>query len=160
MTKTHKINTFDKAATQTVMTELDALLADFAATHGISISKVRGTYGGDTLKFSAQFATIGENGAVNTAESQAWKAHSGLNYSDLTLAGFTADDLGAEFTSQGKVFVITGYKSRARKRPLLAKQVGTDNQFVFPLEAVARLMGKTPLNLDDQPFTLRTKGGK
>jgi hypothetical protein len=126
MTQTHKISTFDKAATQTVMTELDALLADFAATRGISISKVRGTYGGDTLKFSAQFATIGENGAVNTAE----------------------------------VFVITGYKSRARKRPLLAKQVGTDKQFVFPLEAVARLMGKTPLNLDDQPFDIFDKGGK
>ena len=156
MTQTRKINSFDKAATQTVMTELDALLADFAATRGISISKV----GGDTLKFSAQFATIGENGAVNTAESQAWKAHSGLDYSDLTLAGFTADDLGAEFTSQGKVFAITGYKPRARKRPLLAKEVGTDKQFVFPLEAVARLMGKTPIDLDDQPFDIFDKGGK
>ena len=68
MTQTQKINSFDKAATQTVMAELDALLADFAAARGISLSKVRGTYGGDTLKITAQFATVGENGAVNTAE--------------------------------------------------------------------------------------------
>jgi hypothetical protein len=31
---------------------------------------------------------------------------------------------------------------------------------VFPLEAVARLMGKTPINLDDQPFDIFDKGGK
>lgn len=146
------ITTFDKTTTGHVLSELEELLANFAADRGISVGRIRGSYSGEGLKVSVQLSTIQQNGVVNTPEAQAWKQLCALVYEDLTLAGFTADDLGAQFTAQGKTFTIQGYKMRARKRPVVATEVGTGHQYVFPVDAVARCMGKQAKNLDDQPF--------
>ena len=109
MTQTQKINSFDKAATQTVMAELDALLADFAAARGISLSKVRGTYGGDIWGRGGKPATYGAEKALR---SSAWRhVYRGLNIHLLATASerkrfereledppeFTIDNIRATF---------------------------------------------------------------
>jgi len=154
---TQKINTFDKSTANQILDDLSKLLDSFAAERGISVGKMRGTIAAtlDGLKVSVELATVSESGAANTPESRAWKQECQHEWTELTLAGFTADDLGAEFVVQGKRFTIAGFKTRARKRPVLANEVGTGAQFVFPVEAVARLMGKQAKSLDDQPFNLK-----
>ena len=45
--------------------------------------------------------------------------------------GLCAEDLGRVFEIGGKRYRITGYKSRARKRPILAEDVETSKGYVF-----------------------------
>lgn len=153
---TQQINTFDKTNSNRILDDLRELLDTFAAERGISAGKLRGTISptGDGLKVSIELATVSSDGQVNTPEMRAWREQCQYDWSDLRRAGLTEDDLGATFTVRGEQFTIAGYKPRARKRPVLAQQVGSDALFVFPIDAVARLLGKgaeaLPFNSSDK----------
>lgn len=148
------INTFDKTNSNQILDDLRELLDAYAATRGISAGKLRGTISpvGDGLKVSIELATVTGDGKVNTPEMRAWKEQCQYEWSELRRAGLTEDDLGATFTVRGEQFTIEGFKPRARKRPVLAQKVGSGALFVFPIDAVARLLGKQVQNSKALPF--------
>ncbi len=48
-------------------------------------------------------------------------------------------DLGTEFiTDKGHTMIITGYRTRAKKRPVLLKEVSTDKVYAMDVKSVLR----------------------
>ena len=105
--------------------------------HGLQTSKRRSNYG-DLYRFTVEavIPVSNENG-VNTAtpEAQAWIANGpSLGFKNA------ADALGTEFTSGGKKFRLTGYRTRARTRPILAQ--GEDGKtYIFSAAILRQVPG-------------------
>lgn len=51
--------------------------------------------------------------------------------------GCGTDDYLKKFTVQGEVYELIGFSPRARKYPVLARKVGTDNIYKMPLSVLS-----------------------
>jgi hypothetical protein len=74
---------------------------------------------------------------AESAEAKAFRLYAALPHTPLNEA-----DLGAEFTSRGTTYRITGFNRRARKMPIQATRVSDGASFKFPTEIVTAALGR------------------
>lgn len=101
-----------------------------ATEHGVHLKVGNGRYGA-TGSLKVEISPISDTGEVETKEAKDFKIYA-ARY------GLHASNLGAEFSAAGERFRITGLKTRAPKRPILAERVTDGAGFVFPASTVAR----------------------
>lgn len=110
---------FDKKTFVLLKREIDAAVAAVAEKHGIKIASGSGKlgYGAKSLEIKLDLAVI-ENGKVLSKEAEAFKLYA-------VLEGLQETDLGRSFTFTSrageKTYEITGYSSKAKQYPILAK---------------------------------------
>jgi hypothetical protein len=101
---------------------------DAADLGGYHVTVGNATYCDNNATFKVEFAEKAADGTVLTKDAIAFKELCSLH-------GLSADDLGRDFTCQGRTFKIAGLKPRATKRPILCD--GDDGkQYSFPAKAV------------------------
>jgi hypothetical protein len=136
-----------------VAAEIDTAVDQILTKHGLQKSKRNARYG-DIFKYSVEAAPLiaGDNGVnLGSEEAQAFVAFGrSLGFTD------PASALGKTFTSGGIEYVFEGYRSRAPKRPVLARRVSDGRSFIFGREALRRLPGYD-VGLD--PNVVRTQTG-
>lgn len=118
--------------------EIDAAVDQILTKHGLQKSTRTARYG-DIFKYSVEAAPLvaGDNGVnLGSKEAQAFVAFGrSLGFADPESA------LGKTFTSGGVEYVFVGYRSRAPKRPVLARRVSDGRSFIFGREALRQLPG-------------------
>tara|TARA_R110000751_G_scaffold159456_1_gene265171 strand:- start:934 stop:1356 length:423 start_codon:yes stop_codon:yes gene_type:complete len=94
-----------------------------------------------TVKFRVEIQEYEtrEDGVEMTQAARAFIALADATHcTQLGKAGFTAEHLGKEFTTNdGKTFRITGWKDRARVRPITTKCTQDGRIYDWPVKAVA-----------------------
>jgi len=111
-------------------------IRETAAKFGLTVgARISCRYGSSTIRMAFEAATEGEDGEAESPEAKDFRLYC-LAY------GFEKDDLGRRFTVSGRAFVIEGIRSRARRFPILARNVKTRKLMAFPSEIVkASLVG-------------------
>ena len=111
-----KLTEFNKTNLKTMRAEIDAALATVAEKYGISMSIGGIRYDADGSNFHTKLeaAIIGDGGVTLDGRAKDFQLNAHL-------FGLSADDLGRQFTSGSKSMTITGFNTRARKAPFLAK---------------------------------------
>lgn len=128
---TDQIKAFDKATAKELAKEIEATLLGIADRYGIQIKAGGGSFTNSSLTFKLECAVIGDNGEVQSREVEDFKRFANVY-------GLAADDLGKEFASNGKRFKITGLRTKARTKPILATNVQDGKLYIFAAESVAR----------------------
>lgn len=125
-----KIKKFDRPTLKAIRGDMDAALMAVAEKYGITL-EVGNVSFADTnfrakLEARIQFGdgelTVAAQDFVNLARSY----------------GFQPEDLGREFSSNGKRFKITGMKPGSSKYPVLGNCVLTGRGYKFPVDRVKR----------------------
>lgn len=124
-----KITAFDRATCAVVSKRIEERLADLATELGVKITTKGGTFSGGHYTLKLEVATVSDTGMVNTREADAFKQLAALY-------GMSPDDLGKEFTANGKTYRITGLASRRSVRPVIAADVRTSKSYVFTVADV------------------------
>lgn len=124
----------DKATTKKLAEASAKALEAVASEYGVSVRYKSGNYSSTTASLKFEFSDIGDDGVVQTRESEAFTqlAH---------VYGLKAEDLGATFESRGRTYTIVGLNGRARKMPIQAtRDDGKSFKFtdVTVVDALAR----------------------
>jgi len=128
-----RIESFDRATCRVVSEKIEGALQALAAELGVAIRAKGGSYAGGHYTLKIEVATKGDDGAINTREADDWKRYAPF-YS------FSADDLGRAFRVGSKEYVISGWRTKARAKPIIAKLNG--KSFVFAVNDVLMFLGK------------------
>ena len=129
---TRKVTRFDRATAREVGKRITEALATLADELGVSIEYKGGSFSERSLVCKLEVACKGDSGEVFSRTADDFKR-------SAWAFGLKPEDLGRTFKAQGRVFTITGLRSKATKRPILATADG--RSFAFPAEDVIRLMG-------------------
>ena len=125
-----KVASFDKAKTVIVAKEATAALQAVAEKYGLSVSYHGARYSATNANMKFEFATIGENGAVQTSGVSEFEVYA-KSY------GLLPTDLGRSFTSSGHRFKIEGLNVRCRRYPVKVTR-DDGKRFKYPVETVVR----------------------
>lgn len=132
-----KINSFNRESCRIVSDKVEAALQAVANEFGVQIKTKGGTYASDGTSFNLklEMSVIVDGKAVSPAVSDFNR------YKDVLEFGF---DLGEQFVSyDGVAYVVSGYKPRAQKYPVLAKSMANGKTYKFTLKEVqSRLSNK------------------
>ena len=129
------IKQFDKKNLKALRQDMNAALKAIEAQYGIKIQVGNASYSDNEVTFKTKCNTIGEGGKAQTKEANQWKLYAELN-------GVGQFSVGDRITIQGKVFTIEGWNTRARKSPVMIKEVGTNKTYKCPARV---LEGKLPM---------------
>jgi hypothetical protein len=129
------IKEFNKNNLKALRQDMNAALAKLEAQYGIQINVGNASYSDNEVTFKTKCNTISASGTVITKEAQNWSLYAELN-------GVGQFSIGDRITLQGKVFEIAGWNTRAKKSPVMIKEVGTGKGYKCPKEV---LMGKLPM---------------
>jgi len=121
---------------QEIRFAIEAALKPLEVQYSFKVSQTKMTYSPDGA------FTLKVEGGVVSADGKVASKEAGAFAALATLYGFKAEDLGATFKWNGQAFTITGIKSRAHKRPLLAKHAGDGKLYTFPIDAVLVALGR------------------
>jgi hypothetical protein len=124
-----KIQSFNRPALKSLRVSLDAALAKVAAEHGISLSAGNISFTSETATIKVNAGVIGSGGVAVTKEAQAFDQYKNL-------VGLGHLNVGDQVTLQGKDYIITGYKPRSKKAPVLVKQVSNGGSYKVSIEMV------------------------
>lgn len=113
-----KVKSFDRPTVKALRSDLDIALAKVAKQYGIEISTGNISFSGDNCSIKVKAAVIGDGGLVMSKEATDYTRYAKFNGLDAKL--------GDTFTYQGTEYTIVGWKSRARKNPVLAKNAKGD----------------------------------
>ena len=103
----------DKATTKKLAEASAKALEAVASEYGVSVQYKSGNYSRTTASLKFDFSEVGEDGVVQTRESE--------NFTKLAhIYGLKAEDLGATFEAGGRTYTIVGLNGRARKMPIQA----------------------------------------
>jgi hypothetical protein len=121
----------DAVKANKIHTEFQALMADFAKKHGLSVA-CKGTYDSATMKITAQFADLEATGgeAFDPALVAHLRKWGRLNW------GLTVEMLGTEFESDRGTMVFHGTRGTSTKY-LIAAVKSTGDRFRYPLNQPA-----------------------
>jgi hypothetical protein len=119
----------DRATIKLIADELEAAVQTVAEKHGIQITSGRQQYGHTRGTIKMELATINEDGEAQTPERTAL---------DM-LGALDGIKHGMTFTNRGRTFTVTGYNSRARKRPYICER-DDGGSYVFPAESLKALL--------------------
>jgi hypothetical protein len=122
----------NRAKVKALHEAVNEALKQVASEHGVGYVEGRGSYTSKDVTFKIGFADIDADGKVQTPEVQDYEQlHEGLHLPPL----------GTVVTHwTGEQFKITGWKSRARKNPVLVEKVGNGKRYVFPPEAIRQMV--------------------
>lgn len=129
------IKQFDKKNLKALRQDMNAALKAIEAQYGIKINVGNASFSDNEVTFKTKCNTIGEGGKAQTKEANQWKMYAELN-------GVGQFSVGDRVELQGRIFTIEGWNTRARKSPVMIKEVATGNSFKCPKGA---LMGKLPM---------------
>jgi hypothetical protein len=93
--------------------DLNQALVAIAEKHGVQLKVGNGTFRADNATLKIEIAAIDDNGTAKTKEASDFERCAN-SY------GLKPEDLGTEFTFQGKTLTLVGAKPRSTKYPLLA----------------------------------------
>ena len=130
-----KIQEFNKANLQALRQDMNAALAKIEKQYGIKINVGNASFTNNEVTFKTKCNTIGKGGAAQTKEASQWKLYAELN-------GVGQFSVGDRITLQGRIFSIEGWNTRAKKSPVMIKEVATGQTFKCPKAA---LVGKLPM---------------
>ena len=121
----------DRRRARVLGTELETVLAEFAAKNGLEVENKGGKF--DSLSFAPKF----EFREVGVESREALDFKSEAHY-----YGLEPTDLGREFMSNGKTFRITGLKTRNRTMPIIAENVVNGRSYKFRSENVKMALSR------------------
>ncbi len=120
------VTSINKATAKEIGAAVESALASVAEQFGLEVSVRGGTFDAGSFKPKVEFTT------ANAAEEDF------VTYASLY--GLDACHWGAEFTSKGKRFRISGLAHRSRTYPILATEIATGKQYKFTSEGIARAL--------------------
>ena len=129
------IKQFDKKTLQALRQDMNHVLKAIELQYGIQIHVGNASYSDNEVTFKTKCNTLSEQGTAITKEAQNWPLYAELN-------GVSQFKVGDRITLQGKVFTIEGWNTRARKSPVMIKELGTNKSYKCP---VTTLKGKLPM---------------
>jgi hypothetical protein len=129
------IKQFDKKTLKALREDMNQVLKAIEIQYGIKVHVGNASFTDNEVTFKTKCNTVGEGGTVITKEAQNWKLYAELN-------GVGQFSVGDRITIQGKVFEITGWNTRARKSPVMIKEVGTNKNYKCSKQV---LVGKLPM---------------
>jgi len=140
--------TIDKNLLKLLREDINAALKAVGEKRGVKLTAENAKFLPTSATFKLEVETISENGVAITREM-----------SDLRqpyimkMYGLTEAHLTQTFVSGGRKFVLSGYRVKASKNPFLAKCFNDGKNYIFPEEAIQRLLG-----LKESSFALRDEG--
>ena len=111
-----KITSFTKPNLKSLRVDLNSALDKVAKEYGIEITTGNILFSGNNATIKVEASVIGENGTAMTKEATDFEMYAKLH-------GINAK-VGDTFTHGGKVYTIEGWKSRARKTPIVVGNGG------------------------------------
>ena len=130
MPRLKKVTEWNKPECRRVTEEVNKALAEVGRKLGINIQRSgNATYDNSTFRFKVECSLIGENGEVRSREAEDFKRFA-------SIYGLEPEHFGATFkTWDGSEYTITGLNMKARKRPIIAKNI-QGKSYVFPASEV------------------------
>lgn len=129
------IKEFNKNNLKSLRQDMNAALAKIEKQYGIQINVGNARFSDNEVTFKTKCNTIGEGGNAQTKEAQNWKLYAELN-------GVSQFSIGDRIAIQGKIFSIEGWNTRAKKAPVMIKEVGSNKTFKCSVHTIA---GKLPM---------------
>ena len=129
------IKQFDRKNLKALRQDMNAALKAIEAQYGIQIKVGNASFSDNEVTFKTKCNTIGEGGKAQTKEANQWKLYAELN-------GVGQFSVGDRITIQGQVFTIEGWNTRAKKSPVMIKDVATGKSYKCPKNV---LVGKLPM---------------
>jgi len=124
---------FNRKTCKGIALEAERVLREHFGADKIHVKKGNGTFVPGCFTMKMEFTNISEDGTAIPKIALDFKTY-------CHRGGFVATDLGRRFLSNGRQFQIVGWKPRASKRPLVAKDVVTNQEFIFQTTGIkARL---------------------
>jgi len=124
---TKSMNLSNKTNLATLRAEIEDALGKVGARHGLEFDLGNCKYDGSGKRchfVKAIFSQIGESEAADD-----WSFYS-------RMVGLEHVDLGAQFQSRGETFSVSGYRSRATKRPVLCTREKDGKSFAFTTDTI------------------------
>jgi hypothetical protein len=122
------ITSLDRTSLRLISAEMETALAGIAAKYGISIEKAGGTFGYDNAIVKFKLA-VSRNGKFVTKERTDFETYAACY-------GLSPKNLGKQFTYGTQKFEIIGLNSRAKRTPILGRELGSGKTYRFPAETV------------------------
>ena len=129
------IKQFDRKNLKALRQDMNAALAAIEAQYGIKIHVGNASFSDNEVTFKTKCNTIGEGGKAQTKEANQWKLYAELN-------GVGQFSVGDRVELQGRIFTIEGWNTRAKKSPVMIKEINTGNTFKCTKNT---LVGKLPM---------------
>ena len=124
------IKEFNKGNLQALRTELDALHAALEKKYGIELKVGNASYSGNEVTFKLKANTKSANGTVVTKEAQNWPLYAAMN-------GLGHFALGDKVNLNGNIYEITGWNTRARKSPVMIKDIKSGASYKCPASTIS-----------------------
>jgi len=124
-----------RAEHKRLASEILAAVGEIAESHGYVASQGAGRYdpdGGGTFKL--ELALIAEDGSIVTKERLDYIANAEAHWSDMA-----PEWLDKTFKVHGREFTVTGWRRRARKRPVETVGVDDGKTYLFEERTVVTL---------------------
>jgi hypothetical protein len=134
-----KITNFTPAVCKEIAARVAKALNDLGNELGVEIKPHGGSYTSGSYTMKLEFAILNENGVASTRSAEDFKM-------SAFLFGLKSDDLGRAFRSGGRLFLISGLRPRATRRPVVASCTESGKEFCFSAEDVKRA-----LSFNDNP---------
>lgn len=112
-------------ATQ-IIEDIQGAIDSVLKKHGVAMDGHTGRFDDTRLKVSFELVDVGRDCEDVEKSKFASSCH---------LLGLQAEDYGKPFTWQGRKFVISGISPRAKKYPLLGRDVKSGQTYKFPMRA-------------------------
>ena len=129
------IKEFNKQNLKSLRQDMNAALAKLEKQYGIQINVGNASYSDNEVTFKTKCNTVSKEGTAITKEAQNWSLYAELN-------GVSQFSIGDRIALQGKIFSIEGWNTRAKKAPVMIKEVGSNKTFKCSAQTLA---GKLPM---------------
>ena len=129
------IKQFDRKNLKALRQDMNDVLKAVELRYGIKINVGNASFSDNEVTFKTKCNTLGEGGKAQTKEANQWKLYAELN-------GVGQFSVGDRITIQGQVFSIEGWNTRAKKSPVMIKEVATGKSYKCPKNV---LVGKLPM---------------
>ena len=129
------IKQFDRKNLKALRQDMNDVLKAVELRYGIKINVGNASFSDNEVTFKTKCNTIGEGGKAQTKEANQWKLYAELN-------GVGQFSVGDRITIQGQVFSIEGWNTRAKKSPVMIKDIATGKSYKCPKNV---LVGKLPM---------------
>jgi hypothetical protein len=129
-----KISKMDRTTANRLGEELEAAAQVIAAKYGLQAKRKSGKFDDGSFTGKIEFAIIGEGGLAETREVGDFKRYA-------EMYGLAADDLGREFTANGRRYKICGLAMSSRRLPILAS-TADGKIYKFTADGVKKVLEK------------------
>lgn len=122
-----KVTTFDSATCVAIRETMQEVLgAAMTERHSLDTKVGHIRYDTHSATIKVTVSVVDDDGTIHTPEADEYNRRAG--YLELP-------PLGSPFVHRGERYTIEGYRSRARKRPIIGRR-GDGKEFVFPVALV------------------------